>query len=242
MIIRGEKPISGEGKTYTIPKGTTVRFKENVILAGYSPEPGLVFSDGASLIAQGTADDPVVFESHDRSALITFRESSSTESIIEYCDANNTVMKFENSITIQYCKFNYGGVLCSKGSNATIKNNSFFESSVAIDSNENTYIPCPTIQYNNIDLNRLDSGDPYGILIRNGSADTVIRFNNIMNSLAGAVDYAGEYITVDKINIYDNYILNCNSMTGVDTNGSQCYGVNVVSYSTSQITEAGCGW
>lgn len=242
-IIRGEKIISGEGKTYTIPKGTTVRFKDTVF-GSYGPQGSLIFSGGAKLIAQGSVEDPIVFESMDGTGIVTFETSASTSSIIEYCSLEDVGIVCKNSITIQYCKFNSNhgsnvGLACSNNSNPIIQYNNFFLSSIYIEGDISN-MPAPIIQYNNIDLNLWLYNSGIGICIYYGSSNTIIKFNNIINTSGYAI--ASSYYSSATISISSNYVSDCHEETGVDTDGSQCAGVVIDSYSASPISEAGCGW
>ena len=245
IIIRGEKPISGEGKTYTIPKGTTVRFKDTVF-GSYGPQGSLIFSGGAKLIAQGTLEDPIVFESMDGTGIVTFETSASTSSIIEYCSLEDVGVVCKNTITIQYCKFNSNhganvGIACNNNSNPIIQYNNFFFTNIYIDGDISN-MPAPTIQYNNIDLDLWlnHSGTGIGICLYYGSSNTIIKFNNIINTYGYAI--ASSYYSSATINISSNYVSDCHGETGVDTDGSQCAGVVIDSFSTSPISGAGCGW
>jgi hypothetical protein len=81
------KPIAvPEGVTLTLKPGTVLKFKENT---------GISMANGSYLIAQGRPDSIIVFTKADLTTgklandLITFNNSSSSQSIMQYC-------KFEN--------------------------------------------------------------------------------------------------------------------------------------------------
>jgi len=105
IIIRGTETISGEGEVFTIPKGTTVEFRDTVL----GGDGGFLWiKDGAMFIAQGTADEPIVFQRKEGSetGIIQFEANASTDSIIEYCEFMNLMwINIINNLVIQYNKF-----------------------------------------------------------------------------------------------------------------------------------------
>ncbi|MFH1541172.1 MAG: hypothetical protein ABID79_04900 [Elusimicrobiota bacterium] len=232
FIIKGTKTISGQ--TIEFKPGTRVRFEseKTSTIGGETHVYGqLIFTNGARLIARGTPNNPIVFETEDEGGIL-LKNDASSNSIIEYCKFDlDTYISCENSITIQYCKFDHAWISSWVSDTQVVK---------------------PTIQYNSF-----DSSLPYrnaGNIISGGfsviqfnemkggyrpiSAGTiVIKKNNIVNSL----DYA--IVSGPGAEVHDNYIANCNGKTGPDTTGEQVdISGTYTNPQTSPIPNAGCGW
>lgn len=130
-VIKGGKTITN-GATMKIEPGAKIRFVTVEI-----PGPGgtihksgtLTFTGGSKMIAKGTKENPIVFESEIKGGYggaINFKEDSSNETILEYCKfEGKTGFGLSNSGTIQYCKFNQASMSVSKQSISPITHNTF---------------------------------------------------------------------------------------------------------------------
>jgi hypothetical protein len=238
MTVTGYNKITN---TLTISAGMTVTFKED-----RRETPGEIYlADGGKLIAQGTASSPIVFQnvtgqSHGH---LTFKENSSIESVVEYCEfKEHTLIEMESSGLIQHCKFDSSFVVLSKLCNSLIQYNSFVSSQdnyIFIKSGGGgDYQPTPKIQYNNFE------GGLNGMEIF--SSPEFIKYNNILNSSDYAIYYPGsDYLGgefPDKYTADNNYIANCDGQSGVDTTGIQSRNVTYTNPQTSPVSSAGCGW
>jgi len=240
-VIRGTKTISGDGNVFTIQPGTTVRFKETTFGNVWGE---LVITNGAKLIAQGTAEEPIIFESPDIGGQITLKETASNESIIEYCELNSStrVDVWNSTVTIQYNKFNTSSISLCKNSSPIILYNTFDGQSELIQLIwGGAYAGSAIIKYNII-----KSALSHGIQLHTGglygNKRPILEYNNIEDCEDYAVWWWNEDDENDKLSISNNYIANCNSKTGVDTTGEQSDNVIYETYRTTPVEEAGCGW
>ena len=88
MIVRGIETISGDGEVYTIPAGTTVKFKGSgqfLFGNGYANAGQLVITNGATLIADGEKER-IVLELAGGGRGIILEENASNESMIREYD------------------------------------------------------------------------------------------------------------------------------------------------------------
>ena len=217
----------------TIQPGTRVVFKEKQTFFIGGGDPGEIeFKDGGKLIAKGTAQNPIVFETAQVSfGQIYMRSSSIDDSIIEFSKLSNTVVTISNSTTIRKSKFENSRIAIEGNSSSLIEYNTFtWDNSfqvVLISMLDSTNC---NIQYNNL------SGSEIGISC--GSLYSSIKNNNIQNIVTYAI--GGPLST--NISVEGNYVANCYGQSGVDTTGSQSARVVYVNPRTSPVTEAGCGW
>ena len=226
--------------TLTISPGTKVCFESYYLpifdFSGHAGE--LVVKEGGKLIARGTKEKPIVFESiykHTSDGLY-FESSASNESILEYCEfREGVVVNISNSMTVQYCKFfniselPYIEIKCN--SNSLIKNNSFFGVGIWLDNEAS-----PLIQYNSMDENNsTTNGIAMGL-----KCSPDIQYNNITNSLGAAIS-RGE-ASDSSFTVSNNYVANCFGKIGVDTTGIQSYRITYINPQTVPVFGAGCGW
>ena len=238
MIIRGQKTVSGAGEVFTVPPGTTVEFR-SLALAQINGE--LLITGGSKLIAQGTAEEPIIFKSNNTGGIIYFDTSASTASVVEYCNFDDTDIKMLNSTNIQHCKFSICSIELYFAITPTIQYNSFegttaySESSQIISRNgENEYNLAPIIRYNNF-----TTIYNFAIYFYEGE-NPIIEYNNITNCEEFAIYHASNNSIQYTVN--NNYISNCNGLTGLDTTGEQSHNITYSSYKSTFISEAGAGW
>lgn len=238
ITSQGEITIIGYNElttTMTISPGTTVKFQS------YEPSGGpigchglgkpgeLKITGGGKLIAQGTKDNPIIFEGIGN---LIFDDTASNESVLEYCQLKDQVhISISNSIVVKYSKFETGPV--SEGYQFYIGNNSR-----------------PQIQYNNledyfliiegnsepsINYNYFNKG---GIIISSNTLVTMEN-NNIIFTAGEAIYYNSE---TSSLTVTSNYIANCNGKTNVDITGEQSRNVVYIDPQSNPINSAGCGW
>jgi len=236
LVITGRHTISGE--TLELKPGTIVRFKPVTAfsLAGtVVVESGeLVFENGGRLIARGTLGNPIIFTREEDEGILTFKENSDgVNTVIEYCKfEKNTHINCENSITIQYSKFDHAWIELGKNSKSLIQYNDFSSlppaglASRAITVGMDYIDPYPTIQFNNI------TGYYHAVTV-----GSIVKNNNIRDSEQEAI------LGSSKTIIDSNYIANCNGKTGPDTTGEQVDTLGTYTHpKTEPISGAGCGW
>ena len=244
LIIRGKRTISGE--TLTIEPGTTVKFKTIPGLMDVEYHGELVLKDGARLIAKGTADNPIIFETED-SSTITFEEDSDGEnSVIEYCKFEKGIeFELNTTVNINQCKFIESGIQLYKSNESVIQYNNFSgEPYGAIclirSGGSGDTSPEPTIRYNNFE----NSNDAIILFC----IPNAIKYNNIIDIEDYAINYSGEYLNEEyggfpsTFTVANCYIADCNGKSGVDTDGSQSEGIVYENPQTSSVSGAGCDW
>jgi len=117
-ILYGKKTIEITGKnwlsdTMTIKPGMEVNFFSSIsdlLLTTTFDHGELIVCDGGKIIAQGTVDNPIIFTIKDNSsfARLVFAADSSAESILEYCEFNNTfyIDVYCSTVTFRNCRRN----------------------------------------------------------------------------------------------------------------------------------------
>jgi len=158
MIIEGRKEI--RNRTLVLSPGTQVIFrgKEKPSIGGTVYEPGeLIIGEGATLIAEGTPDEPIVFkvDEGDSDGFLRFAVNCNKDSIVQYCKFEKfTRVLLENDINISKCKFNYAYIEISQ-CNPVIQYNTFNGTDEGKGSIISTYstednISAPIIRHNKI--------------------------------------------------------------------------------------------
>lgn len=228
IVVRGKNAMTD---VMTINPGTIVRFEETTGLWG-GGEPGeLEITDGGKLVAQGTAQSPIVFENGSQSTgHIYLRENASSENMIEYCHNNGIEIDVECSVTIERCKFNEGMIMVTKSPQLIIQYNTIQRtqgsSAIGIGAETNG---STQIHYNNISGGECGIGLGIAVSIEN---------NNITNTSTEAI-YAGP---ISPVTVNGNYISDCNGKTGADTTGIQSHNVIYSNPQSIPVSTAGCGW
>ena len=237
IVIEGKKEI--KNTRLVLSPGTTVIFKgyTHGTLGGTSYHPGeLIIGDGATLIAKGTPENPIVFKLDEdtKSGYLTFKENCNTDSIIQYCIfENNIILDCYNNIIISKCKFEFSTVNIYKGK-IIIDHNTFNGyNSTIIGKWELDPLVDLTITYNNI-----NNSEREGVVF--GNISPVIEYNNILSCISYAI-FTG--FSNNVLLVKNNYIKDCNGITGIDIDASQCLNVIYSNYyRTTPVPEAGCGW
>lgn len=232
-IIKGGKTVTN-GATMKIEPGAKIRF---VALEIGGPGGtitkigGIGFQDNSKMIAKGTKENPIVFElgSEKGGGVVNFKEDSSNDTVIEYCEFRKVSLGLSNSVIVRYCKFNYASLNISKQSRSFIIYNDFNGEIISIDTSS------PSIKYNNL-ISHLNLDR--GAIIRYDSSTPIVEYNNITKSSDKAIYLSGGTLTINN-----NYIADCNGQTGVDLTGSQSSsGVVYQNPRTTPVPDAGCGW
>jgi len=244
LIIEGVKEI--RNRTLVLSPGTKVIFKTKEIPVGLmNPryEGGsLIIGNNASLIAKGTPDNPVIFSSLDDSSggALFFENGCNTEnSILKYCLFEKNILlhlflsSVEESIEISRCKFNYSDIVLINGSPKIVYNTFISSKSPLVQFPDG--LIAPRIEFNLIE-NCFD-----GFYIYNGMFSTLINNNNF-NHINGYAVYFYNHKLSKPLVIRNNYIKNCNGLSGIDKDGSQSYNVIHSNYRTNLVSGAGCGW
>ncbi len=244
MIIRGTRTISGEGEVLTIQPGTTVRLKRSAI--DESNDGALIFTNGAKLIAQGTAEEPIVFEADTGIAnpkwggFLEFEETSSTGSVVQYCHfKGDMVITLRNSTKISYCKLDNTSIDIDLTAEPVIEYNTFngqHKINTMIGQYETTADPSPIIRYNDM------QSSYYSAITFTPEAVPTIEYNNITNITKYGITWYDENNPDNTLTVTNNYIADCGGIQGVDTTGTQSKNVVYGSLSDIPIQNAGCGW
>lgn len=252
VVIRGA--TNTLTNTMTLQPGTTVQFA-SIITAYHSGGLGcgyendrqqgrLTISDGGKLIAQGTADNPVIFEiSNGDTGLLIFEETADSSSTLEYCEFKGNInIQISNNMAVQYCKFEnetradpdiqLGSLGIRNDSKMLLKYNTFNKSGIEIRGTSS-----PNITFNDID-GKNSSLQPYGIWF-DSQTNPIIESNNIVNTQYSAVLYNTQFTSYT---ITSNYIANCDGKTGADSTGIQCWNIIYNNPQTANISNSGCGW
>ena len=232
MIVEGRKEI--KNTKIVLRPGAKVIFKteEKASIGGTVYEPGeLIIGKGATLIAQGTPENPILFKvaEGDDNGYLTCTENSTKDSIIQYCKFENVNLDCKNYIEIYRSKFifdkyNYINVIGGK-----IEYNTF-------EGGSDTLWLGDSIE--KVKYNFIQNSERSGIVCFNIYA--IIENNNILNTKMYAI---ANGTTNNKILAKYNYIKDCAGKVGIDTNGSQCLNVIFSNYyRTTPVPDAGCGW
>jgi len=226
IIVVGHNEMN---RQMTIERGTKIIFKRSLTTS----ESCIEFLGNGSLIAQGTAEEPIVFEGEGKGTITYVPPAIGVgEFILDHClfeELRNDIF-CPNPTTIEYCKFKNTGVKTCPGFSGSIQYSTFQITnnriSIWIQESSST----AKIQYNDIE------GGQKGMYLSH-PPESIIGYNNITNCTEEAI-----YSWVYDYTVNNNYIANSNGKSGVDTTGEQCYNIIFGSYLTTPIEDAGCGW